>query len=131
MQIEVENPSGPERFRGGFGDVFKCTYQNLDVALKVLRVHHQSRGDWEKINRVSYRPSNSHCHILRTCRRADCNPDVLQGGSNVEIPPPPKRFTAAWSAEGQVLVRVRDGVGVDGERESQELREGSQGCKSL
>jgi len=52
MQIELlENPSGAEHFHGGYGNVFKCTYQNLEVAVKVLRVC--SNSDLQKTNRVS------------------------------------------------------------------------------
>lgn len=52
MLIELlDNPSGVESFRGGYGDVFKCMYQNLEVAVKVLRVY--SNSDLRKINRVS------------------------------------------------------------------------------
>lgn len=52
MQIELlENLGAVEHFRGGYGDVFKCTYQNLHVAVKVLRVY--SNSDMRELNRVS------------------------------------------------------------------------------
>jgi len=53
MQIELlGNPSGDESSRrGGYAVVSKSTYQNLEVAVKVLKVRPDS--NLEKINRVS------------------------------------------------------------------------------
>jgi len=47
----LKNLGGTECFRGGYADVFKCKYQNLEVAVKVLRVY--SNSDLPKINHVS------------------------------------------------------------------------------
>jgi len=53
MKIELpENPSGDQSSRrGGHAVVSKSTYQNLEVAVKVLKVRPDS--NLEKINRVS------------------------------------------------------------------------------
>ena len=54
MQIEsINNPDGVTVRGGGFADVFKYTYQNTEVAVKVLRTLTDS--DLSKRTRVSYR----------------------------------------------------------------------------
>ena len=55
IQIEVELLNCPVDGlfrRGGFGDVFKCTYRDLEVAVKVLRMYPEY--DPRKTARVSY-----------------------------------------------------------------------------
>ena len=52
MQIEVfKDPADDALYRGGFGEVYKCRYQNLDVAVKALKTY--SEGDMQRVTRVS------------------------------------------------------------------------------
>ena len=50
--------------------------------------------------------------------------EILQGGHHLEGAQPSKRGPAVGSSEGRVSVQVCDGVGVDGEWDCQQVREG-------
>ena len=54
MQIELlANPAGGKSRSGRFADVSKCTYQGLEVAIKVLRGNSDSKFK-PNIARMSY-----------------------------------------------------------------------------
>ena len=53
LQIELcYNPASVAHCRGGFPDVWKDEYRELEVATKVLRIY--TTSDLQKITRVSH-----------------------------------------------------------------------------
>lgn len=72
MEIKLPNhPAGAAHCRGGFADVFKCTYRNQEVAIKVLRTY--SSSDIQNMTRVSYTrpfvPLYVLAHLLQPMQR--------------------------------------------------------------
>jgi len=107
------NPTGVALYRGGFGDVWKREYRGQEVAVKVVRTYADS--DLKKISRVSNRwysefQLQSFVDML-TANRAE----VLQGVRDVENSPSSERVAAARGCN--VGNSVRDGIGVDAQRE--------------
>ena len=95
---------GDPLFRGGHADVWKGECCGRDVAVKVIRTY--STSDLQKIIRVG------RC----TCSISTANSlkelvEVLQGGSDVEVPSASK-YPAANGGSG-VGESTRDGIRLD------------------
>ena len=98
-------------YRGGFADVWKGEHQGRQVAVKVLRVY--STSDFEKITGVgSYNLSK-----VRVDQLMLTIVEVLQGGCDLEGPPPQKRSATVGSDNESSP--LRDGIGVDEKWEHQ------------
>jgi hypothetical protein len=98
IQVEIELLNRPVDGlfpRGGFGDVFKCMYHDLEVAVKVLRIY--PTCDPRKTARVSYCRPSIFLYMLTDLTCAE----VLQGGHRMEIPSSSKFSAISWSPEGQ------------------------------
>jgi len=107
---------------GAFADVWKGQHRGRAVAAKVLRINLIS--DLERIRKVS-----SPWLAVPTNELTSSNPGLLQGGHRVGNPSPSKR--TAVLRRDNVREPVRDGVGVDGEREHQRVCEGALRCESV
>jgi len=109
------DPMGIPSCRGGFADVWKGQYNGREVASKVLRVY--QNGDLERIRRVG-RPSS----VVRIRELTVSRTEVLQRGHGMECPLPSERATAIRRDHDRDS--VRDGIGMDGEREYQRVYQG-------
>ena len=110
-------------YRGGFGDVWKGEYRHRDVAVKVVRTY--SNSDLQKIVGVSCRLCSLSLGLFADMRCVE----VLQRGRHLENLPTSERPAADRSDD--VRESVRNGVGLDGKRKHQRLREGTPGCRPV
>ena len=93
---------------GGFGDVWKGTYDERSVAIKALRIY--KNDDMRKVRRVGH----SGMAIHEFCRLSAFSLGLLQGDYRVETAVTPQHRAIPWSYR-----RPRPtlyGVGVDAER---------------
>jgi hypothetical protein len=106
--------------------VWKREYRGQEVAVKVLK--RSVNSDLQKIARVSHqwRP-NLNPNVLINILTGHV--EVLQGVRNVENPPSSERVAAARS--DNVRDQVRDGVGLDAQRQHQRVCEEAFGCKPV
>ena len=98
--------TGDPLYRGGYADVWKGECCGRDVAVKVIRTY--SNSDLQKIIGVG-----RWKYSLLECQPTDRpHAEVLQGGSDVEIPSASERL--AINRGGNVGESVRDGIRLDG-----------------
>jgi len=105
--------TGDALFRGGYADVWKGRCCGREVAVKVIRTY--STSDLQKIIRVGH-----WTYSLSTANSLMELVEVLQGGSDVEIPSASKRSVANGSND--VGESVRDGIGLDDEWKHPRIR---------
>ena len=116
------DPTGNPQGHGGFSDVWKGRHQGQDVAAKVLKVY--VKDGFTMVKKVGCRWDPRL--VTRTDELIIPRIEVLQGGCGMECPSP--RACATTSRRDNDGDSIRDGVGVDGKRECQRVREGeSQG----
>ena len=121
MQIDMLSPTGLPASGGGFANVFRCMYQNADVAVKTLKVY--ANSSIPIISRVS---DPRACVNSTVCVSADCvRIEVLQGSDYLEQPSPPQHIAATWSVERQGAESVCNGFRLDAKRDHQRLRKRS------
>ena len=111
--------TGVAQFRGGFADVWKGEYRDQEVAVKQLRIY--ANSDLQKITRVG-RDFPGIATVLTVTHA-----EVLQGVLGVESPSPSE--CAAVAGGHNDRDPVRDGVGVDDEREHQQVCGCTSGCE--
>ena len=97
-------------------------HQGRWVAAKVLRINLTS--DLERIRKVPCPRSTVSPNELTSS-----DVELLQGSRDVGDPPPSE--CTPIIRRGNVRESVRDGVGVDGKRERQQVYEGSHRCESI
>ena len=102
---------------GGFADVWKGRHQGQDVAAKVLRVY--IKDGFMVIKKVGYRWYPQL--VMRTDELTVSRIEVLQGGCGMECPSPSER--PATAGRDNDRDPIRDGIGVDGQREHQRVCE--------
>ena len=104
------NPMDTPETHGGLADVWKGEYKGREVAAKVLRVYKTS--DPKGTRKVGGVPP-----IMFSSELTVSHAVVLQGGRDVEDPSSPERVTAVGRDDVRGSASVRDGIGVDEERE--------------
>jgi hypothetical protein len=108
--------------RGGFADVWKCRYDDREVAVKDLKGYRMN--DLEKIRKVGC-PQIVACINELTVSRTD----ILSGGCDMEDPSSSKCVAVAGCND--VRESVRDGIGLDGRWQHQRVCEGACGRRSV
>lgn len=108
---------------GGFGDVWKGTYDERHVAIKALRVY--KHDDMHKVKRVALHVTA----ILEYHPLIDSASGLLQGGYHVETVVASQHcpISRSYRCPRPIL----DCVGVDAERGHTELRQESPRCRSV
>ena len=112
--------TGNALFRGGYADVWKGECCGREVAVKVIRTY--STSDLQKIIGVG-----RWAYSLSTVNSLTELVEVLQGGSDVEIPSASECPTA--NGGDNVRESVRDGIGLDGEWKHPRIRQGTSRCR--
>ena len=112
--------TGHALFRGGYADVWKGECRGRDVAVKVMKTYPSS--DLQKIIGVG------RCTCpLSTASSLTKLVEVLQGGSDVEVPSASE--CPAASGGNDVGESVRDGIGLDDEWKHPRIRQGTSRCR--
>jgi len=109
------DPAATAQCHGGFGDVWKGQHNGQDVAAKALRV--SLAADFKPTRKVS-----SPRFAMSINETTWPHTEILQGGHALEGALPSKRVTTFGCDDDRET--VRDGIGVDGERERQRIYEG-------
>jgi len=118
------NRSDIPLYRSEYADLWRGEHQGCHVAAKVLRVN--STSHFDKITSVG---------VPTVCRKACVNKltpahiEVLQGSFDVESSLPSERTATVGSDHDRLP--VRDGMGVDGEREYYRVHQVARGCESV
>ena len=106
LEVEAQyDQKGYPLRNGGFADVWMGQHNGREVAVKVLRVYLTS--DFEQIRKVGR-------SLLALCidELTLSHTEVLQGGHDVERPPPSECIATTGSDDDRES--VRDDIGVDG-----------------
>ena len=106
------NPLDTPQTRGGLTDVWKGEYKGQEVAAKALRVY--KTGDPNVTRKVGGVPP-----IMFSSELTVSHAVVLQGGRDVEDTSSPERVATVRRDDVRGSASVRDGIGVDEEREHQ------------
>ena len=104
------------QYSGGFAEVWKGEYKGREVAAKALRAYITS--DFKQIRKVG-----GVSLIMFSSELTVSHAAVLQGGHDVEDASSPERVATVRRDDVRGSGSVRDGIGVDEEREHHPVSE--------